>query len=296
MDTRYLRFFVQAGESGSLVKAAKRLHISQQGLSAAIIRLEAELQCKLLVRTRKGITLTSEGEAFLPRARQILDILDECDQLFAVTRSVKPLRLVCAYGVLGVLDEDVLKIFQEKNRGIALDIAECPDLECEKALRAGDADVGLLTGPIDPDEFDASFLFRHNISIIAHRSHHLAGKGQIAIEQLRDEPLVCLNRNFRMYHRLAERCREAGFEPKIVHHAAEIASVHKLVAKRYGLGLTVDFILHDMPHKELVEIPLEPGMIWDVHAVTERDAPPSEAASSFIRHMSLRYLGSVHPI
>jgi Transcriptional regulator len=289
MDTRYLQFFVQAGKSKSLVKAAKQLHISQQGLSAAIIRLEAELKCKLLVRTRKGITLTREGEAFLPRAQRILEILEECDQLFSVTRGIRPLRLVCAYGVLGILHEGLLDDFREENPDIDLDIAEFPDLECEKALRAGDADVGLLTGPIDPDEFDAAFLFKHGISLIMHHSHHLADSNKIAVEQLRDESLVCLNKNFRMHHRLTERCREAGFEPRIVHHAAEIASVHKLAARRYGIGLTVDLILQDMPHKDLVMVPLEPAMIWDVHTVTSCTTPFSDAAASFVSHVAKRY-------
>lgn len=33
------------------------------------------------------------------------------------------------------------------------------------------------------------------------------------------------------------------------------------------------FDLQDMPHKDLVVIPLEPGMLRDVRVVTERNAP-----------------------
>lgn len=289
MDTRYLQFFVQAAKSQSLVKAAKILHISQQGLSAAIIRLEAEVKCKLLVRTSKGITLTKQGEFFLSRAEEVLRILETCERHFCAARSMAPLHVVCAYGVVGVLRDSVIRDFRRLNPWIALSLTEYPDLECEKALLAGEADVGLVTGPFDSAKFDATFLFEHGTTIIAPASHPLAGHGSIKAEQLRDEPIVSLNSNFRMYHRLVERCRAAGFEPNVVHHAAEIASLHKLVAKRYGLGLTVDFILRDMPMTEITALSLDPALDWDVHLVVRRGASISDAASVFIRHIETEY-------
>ena len=155
MDTRYLHFFVQAGRCGSIAKAAKTLFISQQGLSAAIIRLEAELNCKLLRRTPKGVALTREGEYFLPRAERILEIVEECNKRFSVAPERKPLRLVCSYGVLGMLKDTVLGEFQQVEA--PLEITECPDLECEKRLCGGDADAGLMTGPLDADAFETGF-------------------------------------------------------------------------------------------------------------------------------------------
>jgi LysR family transcriptional regulator of abg operon len=57
---------------GSLRAAAQQLHTSQPALSAAIQQLETELCAPLLVRTRRGVTLTTFGQAFIKRARLIV--------------------------------------------------------------------------------------------------------------------------------------------------------------------------------------------------------------------------------
>ena len=57
---------------GSLRAAAQQLHVSQPALTAAIQQLEEELRAPLLVRTKRGVTLTRFGEAFIRHARLIV--------------------------------------------------------------------------------------------------------------------------------------------------------------------------------------------------------------------------------
>lgn len=57
---------------GSLRAAAQQMHISQPALTAAIQQLEQELRAPLLVRTKRGVTLTRFGEAFIRHARLIV--------------------------------------------------------------------------------------------------------------------------------------------------------------------------------------------------------------------------------
>ncbi len=289
MDTRYLRFFIQTGKSGSLVEAARRLHITQQGLSAAIIRMEAELRCQLFVRTRKGVTLTPEGAFLMPRAERIIALLEECEQRFAVAVERKPFRLVCNFGILGILRDGVLERFEQQRPDLRLAATERPGRECETALRRGEADVGLLTGLLDPEEFDAQPLFAHDIVVIAPADHPLAGAGQVSVEQLRDAPIVSLDPRFRMYHLFAELCREAGFAPNIVQYAGEITTVHKLVGKGIGLAVTVDFILRDIPSARVAAIPLRPAQLWEVHVVVTRGKEPAPGVADFVRHMTEAY-------
>ncbi len=64
-----LRYFVTVAEEGQITRAAARLHIAQPALSHAIASLESELGVELLERHARGVTLTSAGEALLPKAR-----------------------------------------------------------------------------------------------------------------------------------------------------------------------------------------------------------------------------------
>ena len=64
MDLRSLRYFCAAAEAGSLTAAAERCHVAQPSISNAVAQLEQEFALRLFSRSKRGVTLTPEGEAF----------------------------------------------------------------------------------------------------------------------------------------------------------------------------------------------------------------------------------------
>ena len=72
MELRHLRYFCAVAELQSFTLAARRLHVSQSGVSGQVRNLERELGVSLLVRNHHGVKLTQEGMAFCNEARDIL--------------------------------------------------------------------------------------------------------------------------------------------------------------------------------------------------------------------------------
>ena len=72
---------IVVAETGSLNKAADRLFVGQPALTSAVRELEKELGITIFNRSRKGVTLTTEGLKFLPYARQVygqyMNLLEE---------------------------------------------------------------------------------------------------------------------------------------------------------------------------------------------------------------------------
>ncbi|MBI1215810.1 MAG: LysR family transcriptional regulator [Alphaproteobacteria bacterium] len=64
-----LAYFVETARTGNISRAAERIGISQPSLSLALRRLEDAAGETLLLRSRKGVTLTRAGEALLAGAR-----------------------------------------------------------------------------------------------------------------------------------------------------------------------------------------------------------------------------------
>ena len=77
VELRHLRYFVAVGEELHFTRAARRVHIAQQPLSAAIARLEQQLGVTLLERTTRRVELTEAGEALLEPARAALRAVDD---------------------------------------------------------------------------------------------------------------------------------------------------------------------------------------------------------------------------
>src|SRR5215204_2367462 len=77
VDFGDLRAFIAVAEFGAFHEAAESLDLSQPALSRRIQKLEETLGVALLERTTRRVDLTTVGRDFLPKARRLLDDLEE---------------------------------------------------------------------------------------------------------------------------------------------------------------------------------------------------------------------------
>lgn len=68
--------FLAVTTTGSLSAAGRRLGLGPMQVSRRIAALEAELNVRLFHRTTRSVSLTAEGEAFLPHAATMADAAD----------------------------------------------------------------------------------------------------------------------------------------------------------------------------------------------------------------------------
>lgn len=77
MDIDLARTFLEVASAGSLVRAARRLHVTQAAVSARLQALEALLAQQLFVRGKSGARLTPAGRAFVPYATQLMQVWEQ---------------------------------------------------------------------------------------------------------------------------------------------------------------------------------------------------------------------------
>ncbi|ESA33656.1 family transcriptional regulator [Leptolyngbya sp. Heron Island J] len=76
MDTLSLRLFLRIAELGSVSAAAYDLSLSPASASARLVKLEETVGFRLFNRTTRAVSLTTDGEAFLPYAQQSIETLE----------------------------------------------------------------------------------------------------------------------------------------------------------------------------------------------------------------------------
>jgi len=88
-DSRQLTLFRTVVEAGSLTAAARRVHVSQPAVTAAIQKLEGALGVTLLERSARGVSPTDAGRKLLGHARAVDALMSEA--LADVTERHEPL-------------------------------------------------------------------------------------------------------------------------------------------------------------------------------------------------------------
>ncbi len=83
-----MRAFCRIVELGSFTRAAEALATAKTTLSGQIQALETQLGVKLLHRTTRRVTATTDGAAYYERARTLLEDMDELEASVSLTRTV----------------------------------------------------------------------------------------------------------------------------------------------------------------------------------------------------------------
>ena len=72
-----LEVFSKIAETGSFYETARSLNLSRPTVTRLMAELEKDLNQKLLFRNTRRVSLTSAGESFLPRARELLNMASD---------------------------------------------------------------------------------------------------------------------------------------------------------------------------------------------------------------------------
>ena len=79
--------FSRIVDTGSFVKAAAQMHLHPNAMTKLVQQLEAHLRVKLLNRTTRKVTLTSEGAVYYERMRGVLDQWLEVESEISVSHA-----------------------------------------------------------------------------------------------------------------------------------------------------------------------------------------------------------------
>jgi DNA-binding transcriptional LysR family regulator len=168
--------FERVAERGSFAGAAQDTGLTPSAVSKLVTRLEQRLGVRLVTRTTRRLALTSEGETFLKRSREILAAIDAAEAEVSSARlSARGQLRVLAPPVLAV-DQlaPVLPAFLARHPRITFDF-----LVTNRAvdLVKENVDVALQTG-----ELSSSTLVARKIAdltqVICASPHYLARHGR----------------------------------------------------------------------------------------------------------------------
>jgi len=141
MNTDQISYLIDIAKTGSINTTAKRMFSSQQAVSEAIKRLEQELSCTILERSKRGVTLTEDGKYVL---NQILPMYEQYQLLqqhfHQMNAPSGKLHLGVAQFATSIILTDLIFEMYRQYPHISLYTEE---------LTTADMITGVLTGKVD---------------------------------------------------------------------------------------------------------------------------------------------------
>ncbi|WP_375456811.1 LysR family transcriptional regulator [uncultured Methylobacterium sp.] len=208
MLVRHLSYFVTLARMQHFARAAEACNVTQSTLSAAIRKLEEDLQVTLVVRSQRFLGLTVEGEHLLAWSRQILtdydSLREDLSGLRTGLRGTLRLGVIpAAMGAVGVLTAR----FCEAHPEALVEIRALSSREIQKGLDSFEIEAGLTYLENEPLDRVRRVPLYHERYILAMRADHaLARHGRVAWAEVEGHRLCLLSedmQNRRILDRLA---------------------------------------------------------------------------------------------
>ncbi len=193
MELRTLRYFLTTANEGNISRAAYILHVTQPTLSRQLMELERELGAVLMVRGKKGVTLTDDGVFFRQRAEEIVELADRAEKAFAERdNAVSGIITIGATEAVGSrLLAKIMKRFSEKYPLVQFHLYNEMADNIKDKMDKGLIDIGLLLEPVDTTKYEFIRLSQKETwGVLMKDTHPLAQREVISVEEISAYPLI----------------------------------------------------------------------------------------------------------
>jgi DNA-binding transcriptional LysR family regulator len=285
IDLDQLRTFVAVAEAQSLTRATDTLHLSLPAVSRRLSALEEELGVALLARSTRRVALTQTGREFLPRARRLLDELEE--SLLGIRETAARRRgmvtIACIPTAAYYFLPATLADFARRFPNVRVRVMDLSADGVVDAVATGGAEFGIgMEGAVHAEvEFRA--LRRDPFVLACRRDHPLAKKRGLTWADLQDETLVGVSRRSGNRLILDRALLPRGIQPNWRYEAEHLSTSLGLVEAGLGVAVVPRLALPRDPHPILVARPLtEPKIERATGVVLRRGAVPGPAARALL--------------
>ena len=192
IDAKRLRYFVAVAEEQHFSRAAERLGISQPPLTEHIQALERELATSLFQRTTRSVTLTEDGQNFLPHARRILADIDRCGEVIRDARwkRMQTLRVGILHAHAYTFLPKLLSMWAQSHPDVRLSLVEHVTQDQTAVVLAGDVDMAFIREPIQESALSVARLFTEPYCIALPERWEMAGQGSVSVQELHGRRMI----------------------------------------------------------------------------------------------------------
>jgi LysR family cys regulon transcriptional activator len=260
MNLHQFRFVQEAVRRNlNLTEVAKSLHTSQPGVSKAIIELEEELGIEIFSRHGKRLKRVTEPGQHVLRSIEV--ILREVGNLKRIgeqfsaedsgTLSIATTHTQARY----VLPVPVAKL-REAYPNVNISLHQGAPAQVAQMVMDEVAEIGIATESLSEyPELVTLPCYEWEHMLVIPKSHPLAGKVRISLEDLASEPIITYHPSFTGRTRIDKAFAAKNLTPRIALEAIDSDVIKTYVRLGLGVGIVAEMAVKDGLDDDLVARP-----------------------------------------
>ena len=229
-----LRLLLSVSEHNGLVRAARRMRLSQSAASHALAALEKNLGLALVTRNRGPLKLTETANRLLPHVRQICTCLNAIRTEISAVSGLQTgsLRLAAVPSLASTILPPLIGEFTLRFPGIELSMFEGTDPEVVEWVRTHAADVGYSTLPV-PNVVHAQELAHDEwVALLPASFRH---QRSVTLKFLSRQRFLMPGGGCEAYVRDLFRNAKLSLDTSMT--VKEMSTIHAMVAERLGVSI-----------------------------------------------------------
>lgn len=284
---RHFELIAEVYDCRSIIKASKRLSLTQPAVTKAVHDIETALNLPLFERTNRGLEPTVYGEVVARHAKILLA------QLRHTAEELENLRI--GYGghiyigtllaASAMLLPEAIALLKKERPAVAITVIEGTYDVLIPSLLVDDLDMVLGRLPENGRNVELLYEQVHSepISLVTRRDHPLAGAQSLDLKDLLDEPWLLPLPETDLRRQIEKEFLDAGLPlPRNITESVSILTNLTLLRKSNCIGVMPYHVaMNDVEHNLLATLPIELQLdARPVGAITRaaRVLPPAAAA------------------
>lgn len=280
---RQLEYFIAVSEEQHYRRAAERMRVRQPSITNQIASLEECLGCRLLERSRAGVNLTPVGRELLPRARAVLEAVDDLQQA-ARPSSAGPsgtYRLGIAPTLGPYFLPEVVPTVHRQYPELKLYFRERVPTQLENDLIEGLHDLIISPQPVTHTALNSLPLFTEPLFLAVPLEHPLARRKKVSINALRGEKMLILEDHHQLHRQVHDLAESAGADIQNNYEGTSLDTLRQMVAMDMGVAMLPGlYVRTEITQREDPEVRVLPVYDADIHRVISmswRNVSPNRA-------------------
>ncbi|WP_155590970.1 LysR family transcriptional regulator [Lysinibacillus cavernae] len=250
--------FIKVIETGNFTKAAEELGYTQSAISQMVNSLEKELSTTLILRSRTGITLTPDGEEFLPYIRNIsnsqLELLEKQNEMKGLQRGL--IRIGSFSSVACHWLPELIKDFKQKYPAVHFNIYQGEYTVISNWVKEGFVDFGFVN-PDAVSKLTTIPLQEDDMLAVLPTNHYLASENKVLLKELIGEPYILLDEG--EINETLTVFKQNGLEPNIQFRVHDDYAIMSMIEQGLGISVLPKLVLDRCPYS-IVTKPISPSV------------------------------------